>query len=66
MSTPAARRLARYAAIGLLMEKFPAALVRYGERRPLKVGIRDDLVARGVERSAAGPGCNLIAAVSAT
>src|SRR4051812_37844621 len=36
-----------YAAVGLLVETFPAAFVRIN-RRPLKLGIHDDLLARGI------------------
>jgi ProP effector len=43
------RRLLAYAAIAALCKTFPAAFARHGARRPLKIGIDRDLVARGVD-----------------
>jgi ProP effector len=41
-------RLRSHAAIGQLIEQFPLAFVRFGERPPLKLGIHDDLLERGI------------------
>src|SRR5262249_48838970 len=41
------QRLAAYATVARLMQSFPAAFVRSGPRKPLKLGIHDDLVAAG-------------------
>ena len=48
-NTPRTRRKS-YEAMLLLVEKFPAAFSEAGERRPLKVGIANDLLARGISR----------------
>jgi hypothetical protein len=44
------------AAISLLIEKFPAAFVRFGERKPLKLGIGLDLQARGIAKGTVAAG----------
>jgi ProP effector len=48
-NTPRTRRKS-YEAMLLLVEKFPAAFSEAGERQPLKVGIANDLLARGISR----------------
>ena len=43
--------MAAYVAVAKLMQRFPAAFARSGPRKPLKLGIDDDLVAAGFPRS---------------
>src|SRR5262249_36580823 len=47
----ARQRVAAYVAVAKLMQRFPAAFARSGPRKPLKLGIDDDLVAAGFTRS---------------
>jgi ProP effector len=50
MSQSSSRARRARAAIDLMIEKFPAAFVRYGERKPLKLDIRADLLAHGIAK----------------
>ena len=42
------RRATAHAAVTALVETFPAAFTRTG-RKPLKLGVHDDLLARGID-----------------
>ncbi len=53
------------AALDNLVERFPAAFA-LSDRKPLKLGIRDDLLARGVARRSRPPGCACTAGAAAT
>jgi ProP effector len=54
-NTPRTRRKS-YEAMLLLVEKFPAAFSEAGERRPLKIGLANDLLARGINRQVTARG----------